>query len=330
MNESTSINQNKIIEIIKQETAQALPLTVIINAASGTSDKEDERQILVDFFAEKGIEAQINLARSGTEIVQMAKSAARGDSQTIVAGGGDGTISAVAAELVGTDKTLGVLPLGTLNHFAKDLNIPLDIKEAAQIISAGHVVSVDVGDVNGQVFINNSSLGLYPDIVRRREQRQRLGYGKWNSLLRSAFKVFNRYPFLDIRLNADDQKINTRTPFVFVGNNEYEMESFNIGGRTCLNGGHLSLYMTPHTGRFGLLRMALGALFGKLSQEKDFVSLCIDEIQIESRRKQLRVATDGEVTMMETPLQYRIRKGALRVIVPAPTENENNENVEKE
>jgi diacylglycerol kinase family enzyme len=105
------------------------------------------------------------------------------------------------------------------------------------------------------------------------------------------------------------------------------MESFNIGGRTCLNGGHLSLYMTPHTGRFGLLRMALGALFGKLSQEKDFVSLCIDETLIESRRKQLRVATDGEVSMMETPLQYRIRKGALRVIVPAPTENQN---VEKE
>jgi diacylglycerol kinase family enzyme len=100
----------------------------------------------------------------------MAKNAARGDSQTIVAGGGDGTISAIAAELVDTDKTLGVLPLGTLNHFAKDLNIPLDVKEAAQTIIAGHVVEVDVGEVNGQVFVNNSSLGLYPDIVRRREQ----------------------------------------------------------------------------------------------------------------------------------------------------------------
>ena len=257
----------------------------------------------------------------------MAKNAARDASQTIVAGGGDGTISAVAAELVDTGKTLGVLPLGTLNHFAKDLNISLDIKEAAQTIITGHVVKVDVGEVNGQVFINNSSLGLYPDIVRRREQRQRLGYGKWNSLIRSAFKVFNRYPFLDIRLNVDDKKINTRTPFVFVGNNEYEMESFNIGGRNCLNGGHLSLYMTPHTGRFGLLRMVLGALFGTLSQEKDFVSLCINEVHIESRRKQLRVAMDGEVSMLATPLHYRIRKGALRVIVPELTENEN---VEKE
>jgi diacylglycerol kinase family enzyme len=323
MNEQTSINQDKIINTIKPAAALALPLTLIINAASGSSDKADERKILADFFAEKGIEAEINLARSGAEIVQMAKSAARGASQTIIAGGGDGTISAVAAELVDSDKTLGVLPLGTLNHFAKDLNISLDIKEAAQTIGDGYSVKVDVGEVNGQVFINNSSLGLYPDIVRRREQRQRLGYGKWNSLLRSAFRVFTRYPFLDIRLNAEDKKINTRTPFVFVGNNEYEMESFNIGGRTCLNGGHLSLYMTPHTGRFGLSRMALKALFGRLSQEKDFVSLCIDEVLIESRRRQLRVATDGEVSMMETPLHYRIRKGALRVIVPAPVENEN-------
>jgi len=302
-----------------------LPIDVIINAASGTSDKEDERQILANIFETSGIDARIELAKSGEEIVEIAKRAVKSGGQTIVAGGGDGTISAVAAELVGTEKILGVLPLGTLNHFAKDLNIPLDLEEAARTIIAGHVAKVDVAEVNGQIFINNSSLGLYPDIVRRREQRQRLGYGKWNSLLRSAFKVLRRYPFLNIRLNADGKEIVTRTPFVFIGNNSYEMESFNIGGRTCLDAGHLSLYMTPRTSRFGLLQIALRALFGNLRQAKDFVSLCTDEIWIETRRKQLRVAMDGEVLMLETPLHYRVRPAALNVIVPAKTEDETGE-----
>ncbi len=302
-----------------------LPINVIINAASGTSDKEDERRILADIFSANDVEARIELAKSGAEIVEMAKRAARSGSQTIVAGGGDGTVSAVAAELVGTEKILGVLPLGTLNHFAKDLNIPLDLEEAARVIIAGHIAKVDVGEINGRIFINNSSLGLYPDIVRRREQRQRLGYGKWNSLFRSAFKVLRRYPFLNIRLNADGKEMVTRTPFVFIGNNSYEMESFNIGGRTCLDGGHLSLYMTPRTGRFGLLQIALRALFGNLQQAKDFISLCTEEIWIETRHKQLRVAMDGEVEMLETPLHYRVRPAALRVIVPAKTEEEKSE-----
>jgi len=303
----------------------SLPINVIINAASGTGDKEDERQILADIFSTHDFEALIELAKSGAEIVEMAKRAAKSGSQTIVAGGGDGTVSAVAAELVGTEKILGVLPLGTLNHFAKDLNIPLDLEEAARTIIAGHIAKVDVGEINGHIFINNSSLGLYPDIVRRREQRQRLGYGKWNSLVRSAFKVLRRYPFLNIRLNADGKEIVTRTPFVFIGNNSYEMESFNIGGRTCLDAGHLSLYMTPRTSRFGLLQIALHALFGNLQQAKDFVSLCTDEIWIETKRKQLRVAMDGEVEMLETPLHYRVRPAALNVIVPAKTEDETNE-----
>jgi len=297
----------------------SLPIKIIINAASGASDKEDERRMLADIFKTSNIDAQIELARSGSDIVEMARKAAQSDFEIVVAGGGDGTVSAVASELIGTEKTLGVLPLGTLNHFAKDLNIPLELEAAARVIIEGRSVRVDVGEVNGRIFINNSSLGLYPDVVRRREQRQKLGYGKWNSLLRSAFKVLRRYPFVNIRLNVDGKEMTTRTPFVFIGNNVYEMDSFNIGGRSCLDAGNLSLYMTPRVGRFGLLQLALRSLFGKLSQSKDFVSLCTDEILIETKHKQMRVAMDGEVLMMETPLRYQLRPGALRVIVPNET-----------
>ncbi|MCU1288538.1 MAG: sphingosine kinase [Acidobacteria bacterium] len=297
-------------------------ITVIINAASGASDKEEERHTLAEIFSSENIDARIYLAKTGDEIVNLAKKAADDSSPIVVAGGGDGTVSAVAARIAGTNKSLGVLPLGTLNHFAKDLNIPLELENAALTIIKGRAVNIDVAQVNGHTFINNSSLGLYPEVVRRRERRQRLGYGKWGSLFRSAFKVFRRYPFLEIRLSAEGTETVLKTPFVFVGNNEYEMETFNIGGRGCLDAGHLSLYTTPNRGRIALLKTAIRAFFGRLDQEKDFVSLCTDEILIETRRKQLRVALDGEVVMMETPLRYVARPGVLRVIVPAETNAE--------
>ena len=292
-------------------------IEVIINAASGANNKEEVRRVTAAVLNETGTVAHIRLVKNSEKISELAREAATGGCEKIVAGGGDGTISAIAAELIGTEKILGVLPLGTLNHFAKDLKIPLDLKEAVRTVIEGNAVKVDVGEVNGRVFINNSSLGLYPEIVRGRERQERLGYGKWTSLVRSAFKVLRRYPNLDVRLNADSREISTRTPFVFIGNNEYEMESFNIGGRNCLDAGHLSLYMTQRTGRLALVKLALRAIIGKLGTEKDFISLCTDEVWIETRRKLLRVALDGEVMMLPTPIHYRVRPGALRVMVPA-------------
>ena len=235
---------------------------------------------------------------------------------SVVAGGGDGTINSVAAAIIECDKTLGVLPLGTMNHFAKDLGIPLDLEGAVETIVAGHTVSIDVGDVNGRIFLNNSSLGLYPRIIREREKRQRLGWGKWPAYLWAAFAVLRRYPFLEIRLSVDGKELTHRTPFVFVGNNEYEMERLDIGGRVCLDKGELSLYTTNRTGRLGLIRLALRALFGGLRQERDFLAFTTESLWIGTRHKRMRVALDGEVTILEPPLHYRVRPRALCVLAP--------------
>jgi diacylglycerol kinase family enzyme len=291
---------------------------VIINAASGTDDKNRAREILADTFASFNVEAGISLAKSGEEIINLARRAVRDNCQPIIAGGGDGTINAVASVLLDTDRTLGVLPLGTLNHFAKDLHISLDLASAARVCMEGREARVDVGEVNGRIFLNNSSLGLYPSIVRHREkQQQQLGRGKWPAFLWATLTMLKRYPFLTVRLSTDDDRMVRHTPFVFIGNNEYEMESFSIGARSCMDAGQLSLYVAHRTGRLGLLRLAWRALFGGLRDEEDFNAMCTKEVWIETRRpKRLRVATDGEVTIMTTPLHYRVRPGALRVLVP--------------
>jgi len=294
-------------------------LEVILNAHSGFQNHEDARHRLEELFAQHGTDAKITIAHSVKEIQKLARAAAAGPSSTIIVGGGDGTINTFASAIVesGAEKLLGVLPLGTLNHFAQDLQMPLDLAEAVAVIVKAHQATIDVGEVNGRIFINNSSLGLYPQIVRERVKHQRLGHGKWPAFVWAALSVFRRYPFVDVRLIGAGKRLNYRTPFVFVGNNEYEMEGFGIGRREHLDAGSLSLYITRRVGRWGLIRLALRALLGHLREVKDFEAVTTTQFTIDSKRRRLRVAFDGEIDILETPLHYRVRPQALRVIVPS-------------
>lgn len=294
----------------------SMSLQVIINAGSGAFRNEELRSRLSEIFGAAGADTKIMVASDGKHLLKLIKLAIDGDGEIVVAGGGDGTVSTVASAVLAANKTLGVLPLGTLNHFAKDLRIPLDLEAAAQNIIAGHTVNIDVGEVNGHIFLNNSSLGLYPSIVQERKKKQRLG--KWPAFVWACVTVLRRYPFLHVRLKVDQQEYDCRTPFVFIGNNEYEMESFQVGARARLDGAQLSLYMTRGIGRLGLVRLGLRALFGGLRREKDFMALATNKVVVESRHKVLRVAMDGEVMVMPPPLRYLIRPAALRVIVPGP------------
>jgi len=298
---------------------QTMPtIAIIINHAAGSEPKFDTAR-LTDSLRAGGMEPSITLAHKGSEIIDAAKRAHADGADIVVAGGGDGTINAVASVLVGTNITLGVLPLGTLNHFAKDLHIPLQIDHAVQAIVAGHRIAVDVGEVNGKFFLNNSSIGIYPEIVKERETEQRqFGKSKWVAFFWASIKALRRYPFLDVQLEVDGKNYTRHTPFVFVGNNEYAIEGFDLGARKTLSGGQLSLYVSQRTGRLGLFGFALRALFGRLRQARDFDALLAAEIVIHTRRRRIRVSADGEVTMMDAPLRYRIRPGALNVIVPAP------------
>jgi diacylglycerol kinase family enzyme len=241
----------------------------------------------------------------------------------VVGGGGDGTLNPVAAALLadarGAKSRFGVLPLGTLNHFAKDLGIPLELEDAVAVLAQGRVAEVDVAEVNGRPFLNNSSLGLYPDIVRERERQQaRLGRGKWPAFAWACVAALRRYSFHTVRLCVDGREIVRRTPFVFVGNNDYDFSGMDIGARHRLDGGELSVWVAHRTGRLGLLWFALAALFGQLHRVHGLDHLRTDELVIESRSPRLRGGTDGEVQELETPLRYRSRPRSLRVLVPVP------------
>jgi diacylglycerol kinase family enzyme len=297
--------------------SMASNLTVIVNAGARKAVDTAVQRQLVQLFTAKGLRVDIQLARSGAEIVELARRATKADRSVVVAAGGDGTINAVASELVGSNKILGVLPMGTLNHLAKDLGMPLDLESAVDVIAQQTLARIDIGEVNGRYFLNNSGLGLYPGIVHEREQQQAQGRSKWLAFFSALLIIIHRYPLLTVRLSTEDRELRRRTPMVFVGNNEYELQGLNIGSRRSLNRGKLFLYVTREMSRWRLLKIGLAALFGRLSDIHDFDAMSVREVSVQARRRRLRVALDGEVVVMRLPLRYRIHPAALRVIVPA-------------
>ena len=292
-------------------------VAVILNTAAGAEKEGALRGRLTEIFAQHNIKCDIHLIGLGDGITKIAQAAAREGNFAVVAGGGDGTVSAVASALLNTECALGVLPVGTLNHFAKDLGIPLDAEKAAETIATGGIRQVDVGEVNGKIFVNNSSLGLYPNMVRGRDHEQRLGRSKWMAFLWAVFAVVRRYPLLGVRLTSDDgRQITRRTPVVFIGNNKYQLNGFEIGTRLSLDQGKLAVYVAHHNGRLGLIRIGIESVLGRLHRGADFDFLSADELQIETAQRKIQVAADGEVSTFIPPLIYRIHPLALRVIVP--------------
>jgi diacylglycerol kinase family enzyme len=289
-------------------------ISVILNSRSGSASGMAQR--LAGLYRAAGAKPAIHSAE-GAELASLTKRAVAAGAKLIVAAGGDGTVSTVAGMLAGSDSALGVIPLGTLNHFARDVGIPLDAAAAVVTTLEGRARLIDAGEVNGRLFLNNSSLGLYPAMVHlRTKQQRRLGRSKWQAMLWAAHTVLRSHPFMDLTLELDGVMHRRRTAFVFVGNNVYEMEGFNIGRRTRLDAGVLSVYLTQRAGRRRLLGLALRALAGRLRQARDFEASTVTQLRIESRHKRLLVATDGEVAAFDLPLEYRIRPRALRVVAP--------------
>lgn len=229
--------------------------------------------------------------------------------KTIAVVGGDGTVSAVAGLTMGTKATLAPLPGGTLNHFTKDLNIPQDIDEALARLKRAKPRRIDIALVNEKVFINNSSLGLYPASLRSREELKG-NIGKWPAAVASSFKALFRFKTYTVTI--DDTTF--KTPFIFIGNNKYEFEASSGAVRKRLNEGVLTVFVTKTKSRLTLLKIVLFALIGRVKNLPEFDVFYPKKIVIDTKRPTLHISHDGEVSKMTSPIEYEIKKGALRVL----------------
>jgi diacylglycerol kinase family enzyme len=262
----------------------------------------------IDFLQGEGLDEAVERERGRAE---------RGEIDAIVIGGGDGSVRIAASVLSGSGIPLGIVPLGTLNHFAKDLGIPLRIEDAVGAIARGRVRAVDLAEVNGETFINNSSIGIYPYMVIDREARRaRHKLGKWMAAVPAFLRMIRHFPRRRLRISAAGFERPYRTPCLFVGNNEYAVELFTLRRRKRLDSGKLWLYVVKPREPLEFFWMVCRLCFGRLDQTRDLDRFELAEAEVSAKTSRLPVALDGDVRILHTPLHYRSRPGALNVIVP--------------
>lgn len=286
-------------------------IAVVRNPRSGTAP---EPGALAAAFRSANIEAAIHdCPERGFQ--DWLDGVARG-ADVLVAAGGDGTVSTVAAAASRAGKVLAILPTGTLNHFARDAGIPDNLEEAARLIHTGRRRDVDVGEVNGRMFLNNVSLGNYPCMVHEREALESQGRSRPVAAAIAIARTWWRLGKLSASLDIDGRPLARRSPFFVIGNGSYTLSGLALGKREQINDGKLSLYIAPSTGRIGVLALPLRAVAGTLERHEQFESFCATRITAAFRRRRIEAGIDGEVTILDTPIEFTIRRAGLKVLVP--------------
>jgi diacylglycerol kinase family enzyme len=292
-------------------------MAIVLNSTSGPERRPRLRDEIAGLFRESGIDARIRVLAPPCDIDAAVRASLAEHPEAVIAGGGDGTISGVASVLAGTPTPMGVLPLGTLNHFARDAGIPTDLAKAVQTVVERHARRVDVAFVNDRIFINNASIGVYPSFVESREQFRAQGRSKWASLALATADVWRRDGEVAIRMQDDHTRVVARTPFVFVGNNEYQVEGFKLGARTRLDGGRLYAYYARRVRTRELPKLFARSVFGLALHQHGLESMSGSELWIDTPfMPTVDVACDGEVVALDPPLHYRAWPAALWLLAP--------------
>jgi diacylglycerol kinase family enzyme len=290
-------------------------LRVIVNRQGGTAAAAGEElvQRIVSAFANAGREIDLSLI-AGAE---MAEAVRRASSESpLVVGGGDGTIGCAAqARVESGGGPLAILPLGTRNHLARELGIPLDLTEAAAVAVGGQPRRIDLASVNGHGFVNNASVGFYPLLVRWREQGRRRGMPKWLATIPASWAALRRFRHHRMHLRVGGGSKLVSTPILFVGNNRYVLERGQLGQRASLDDGLLSVFAVAARSRLGLMWFALRASVGLTDPARDFAALgeC-RELIVESRSHHIDIALDGEVLRLKPPLRFVVEVGAIEIL----------------
>jgi diacylglycerol kinase family enzyme len=270
------------------------------------------------YFLARGIHPHVNVAHSPEQLDAAIQRSAASDSAIVVAAGGDGTVSAVAASLVNTGKVLGVLPFGTSNYFARNAGVPFELDRALGAIAGGHTRPLTVGEVNGRIFVNDCSIGLSPAPPAQPESAHR---GKGRSRLAayvSAVAALARPPaHMNLEVQFENGGICCETSGLFVANNAYQLQALGACRPEGLDAGRLAMFIAQPAGVRQLWRQALTGMSKRLDDVPSLDTFCAADVVVTARRKSIPVELDGEFFHLESPLHYRIRSDALQVMVPS-------------
>lgn len=289
---------------------------VILNAKSGRQ-RAELRERLVGAFSQSGLHAVFRQPAKGEDIAAVARDAVDEGFGVIVAAGGDGTQSAVANALSGTEVLMGIVPTGTFNFFAREHGISPDLPDAVATIRDGRVKEVSVGEINGDIFLNNASFGLYPAVLREREGI----YRRWGRSRIAAYwsvvsALIQMYRPMVLDVDADGTRRRFETALAFVGNSAYQLRTYELEGAEAVGEDRFALLIARATTPAGLLLSALRLAWRTAQRGVDFDLICAERIVIETRPNRRLVARDGEKKRMTGPFTLTVRPRALKIIVP--------------
>jgi diacylglycerol kinase family enzyme len=287
---------------------------MFLNLSSGPRLPPGPREALRKRAREAGMEV-IDLI-AGLDVAGEVRRRISEGRRLFIAAGGDGTVNTVIQPLVNTEATLAVIPAGTYNHFAKDLGIPLDWEAALDVAMRGESRQIDTAHVNDRFFVNNVSLGLYPELVARREERGR-DYPRWKARLYAAYVTLRKYPHVTFTVETEHHQEVIRTQVFIVSNNSYDLSRIGIEApRSMMTEGRLLVYWLPHLSRITLMKFAAHYLAGRVTTTPGFRHFRTARMKVQSRRETLHVGIDGEVFTMTMPLTVTIVPQSLLVKVP--------------
>jgi diacylglycerol kinase family enzyme len=283
---------------------------MLLNPSSGVN--------LPPVLEEAARDAGLEVVRlgDGVDCTALVRSRMNEGLRLFVAAGGDGTVNHLVQPLVNTDGVLGVIPVGTYNHFAKDLGIPLDWRAALEVALGGATKQIDTARANDRFFVNNISMGLYPELVSKREARGR-DYPRWKARLFAAYSTLRKFPHIAVTLESEHHQEAVRTHVLMVSNNRYDLSRIGVQApRSRLEEGRLSVYWLPHVPRLKLMSFIAHYLAGRVHTAPGFRSFRTVRLKVQSPKHHLHVGIDGEVAKLALPLVVTIVPQSLLVRVP--------------
>jgi diacylglycerol kinase family enzyme len=307
-------------------SASALPFYVLVNGGSGRVATDERVRIIREVLTEAGRLHHVEVLSRPQMLAQASDRAiawARAHNGAVVAAGGDGTVNAVVSRVLPTGLPFGVLPQGTFNYFGRTHGIPTDTTEAVHALLRSRVRAVQVGQCNERIFLVNGSMGLYPDVLSDRETfKNRLGRSQPVAFLAALFTLLRFHRDWVIKLETRGETRTVVTPTLFVGNNALQLEQTGIPDAPMLDAGRLVAIMLKPMGRLALLGLLLKGALGQLGEADKVESLAITRLEVTPRLphkpRKIKVATDGEIVWMRTPLVFQPAAMALQLLKPDP------------
>jgi diacylglycerol kinase family enzyme len=303
--------------------ASDAPLFVVMNAGSGKHEEQDVRVVIEATLTSAGRSFTVHevtdpatLGAVATAVVEEA----RRRKGVVVAAGGDGTINAVAAATLGSGCPFGVIPLGTFNYFSRAHGIPSDVAAACGILLTQRAFAVQVGFVNDRVFLVNGGIGIYPELLEEREQAKRqLGRSRWVAFGAALATLLRPHRDLRLEVETKGQRRRLVTPTLFVGNNRLQLERVGIAESPLLERHRLVAVVLEPIGAWGMVLLVLRALFGTLGGARAVQTFAFERLTVRTRfgRRRFKVATDGEVEELPSPLHFRVAPDPLLLLRPA-------------